>query len=510
MKNDFNKNILKFFYKKVLNCIISYNSLVLAFSGGLDSTVLLDILYCLKNFRVLLNEDYNIPIFNFRVIHINHNLNKYSDFWEKHCIAQCKKYDLFCEVISVNINIYSSCNIESSARNIRYKTLISKLKYGEVLLTAHHKDDQVETLFLALKRGSGPHGLSGMVKDKLFCNQYRLIRPFLDFNKKFLKLYAVKRQLHWIEDMSNYLLNFDRNFIRLKIIPFLNKRWPWFNRSVLRSSKLCAEQELLLDELLSNILNLLIYSDGSINLSELKIMSVIKRNAILRRWFIFLGLKMPSSKNLIYLWNYVVLSKIDSIAVFQFGDWQIRRFQDRLYILSIYHIYNIKKKIIKWSLSDMFLRLPVKLGVLCKNIIDTVSFLSIYKNFDINYINKICLFNNIQWRKNFFFNKDYNFSNIVFNYYGITLVRSPYLNEKVSIRFGSASGLIYIVGKIHGRKLKKLWQELNIPIWQRKIIPLLFYNEILISAIGVFVTHEGKINFNLDKQWFIYWSSSYI
>ncbi|MCA1923051.1 tRNA lysidine(34) synthetase TilS, partial [Buttiauxella noackiae] len=310
---------------------------------------------------------------------------------------------------------------------------------NEVLLTAQHLDDQCETFLLALKRGSGPAGLAAM-PERLPFGETELIRPLLGKTRKDLEAWASEYQLTWIEDESNQDDSYDRNFLRLRVLPEIQQRWPHFPQSVARSAELCGEQEQLLDELLAEELEALIQDDGSLLIEPLKMLSDIRRAALLRRWFARQKAAMPSRAALARLWDEVATSREDANPRLKFGNFEVRRYQGALYWLPLMN--GVDDEIISWSVPFAPLTLPGSLG--------TLYLASIGQE-----------------------------------------IRAPRNDEPVTIRF-KASGQFHIVGRERGRSLKKIWQELGIPPWQRARTPLLYYGEQLIAALGVFVTLDGK------------------
>ncbi|MFT8229671.1 MAG: tRNA lysidine(34) synthetase TilS [Enterobacterales bacterium] len=471
-------NILKkSIYKQITNVIVKYKSLLLAFSGGLDSTVLLYILCKIKNkfFIKDKNKVNNANEISLRVIHINHNFNKNSNKWVKHCKLICNSINVKFKCLSIFLDkkYLKKYGIESSLRYHRYNALKKELNNKEVLLTAHNLDDQTESFLLALKRGSGPKGLSAMLIDSPF-GKTRLLRPLLKFSKIDLLKYANEKNLFWIDDDSNNNIKFDRNFLRLNILPCIKKRWPQFSKVVFRSAQLCYEQEVLLNDLLRNQLSYLILKNCTLNILPLIKMSNIYIYSILRRWLSFNNIKMPSKKQIVILWEEVALSKIDSVAQLKIHNCIIKRFNNCLYIL-----HTLSKITISWFNSY---NINYKHQYTCSYIIQT-------KNLIKN--NKY---------KNYLLNQYLYHSTGTLNKY--VIVRAPYNTENIHIKFGNINGLIHIVGRIHGRSIKKIYQELNIPPWERKNIPLLFYNNNLIAAIGVFTTLFGKKK-DCDLSWII-------
>ncbi|MCV2531405.1 MAG: tRNA lysidine(34) synthetase TilS, partial [Candidatus Lightella neohaematopini] len=251
-----NKDYTKYLQEQVIQCINPYKYLLLSFSGGLDSTVLLDIITTLRN-------KYN-DIF-LRACYIDHQQNNLSNQWLDHCTYECKQRDVLFlyDIIRVNKG-----NFEQNARNQRYKKLLKIIRHNEVLITAHHQNDQVETFFLALKRGSGPRGLSAMSINQPFYHS-RLLRPLLNCSKVMLLSYASQNKLNWINDYSNYDNILDRNFLRNGIIPLLQKRWSNFCQNVTLSTYLCANQEQLTNTLLNNIISGMLFHDGSLIINHI-------------------------------------------------------------------------------------------------------------------------------------------------------------------------------------------------------------------------------------------------
>jgi tRNA(Ile)-lysidine synthase len=201
---------------------------------------------------------------------------------------------------------------------------------GEVLVTAQHLDDQCETFLLALKRGSGPTGLSAMAGESDFAGT-KLLRPLLNESRDSLHRWALAHQLSWIEDESNQDDTYDRNFLRLRVVPLLNARWPHFAEAVARSASLCGEQEQLLDEMLAAELATLVAEDGALAIEPLASMSAPRRAALLRRWLAGLNAPMPSREMPERIWREVALAREDAYPCLRLGHFAVRRYQQRLY-----------------------------------------------------------------------------------------------------------------------------------------------------------------------------------
>ncbi len=411
-----------------------HQKVLLGFSGGLDSTVLLHLLVRLRAQSPPLH-DGQIAL---RAIHIHHGLNSKADLWVEHCRQVCTDWQVEFRTAKVKLDIRQN-GIEAAARHARYRAFQHELQQDEILITAQHLDDQAETFLLALKRGSGPAGLSAMPSRMSFAGT-TLIRPLLNVSRVELEAYAQSQRLQWVEDDSNQDDRYDRNFLRLNIMPLLHQRWPHFPHAVSRSASLCAEQEQLLDELLQASLEVLITTEGSISIPPLVNSSEAKRNALLRRWLNRSGIKMPTREQLQRIWSEVALARQDAEPRFRLGQEDIRRYRQQLWLVPQYQ--DLAGVILAWNIQQV-LMLPDGLGKLSPS------------------------------KK------------------GGIRVRMPNDNEQVTIRFG-VQGNIRIVGRQHSRHSKKLWQELGVAPWLRERIPLLYYNEKLIAALGTFITQEGQ------------------
>jgi tRNA(Ile)-lysidine synthase len=209
----------------------------IAFSGGLDSTVLLHLLAHLAKAE-------SLPALN--AIHVHHGLQTAADDWPEHCRSVCDSLGVPLQV--VHVQVQPGASLERAARNARYAAFIETLQANEVLLTAQHRDDQAETLLFRLLRGAGVRGLSGMPGQRRL-GRGHLLRPLLDVSRADLEAYATGHQLSWIEDPSNQDRQFSRNYLRHQVFPALTDRWPQAVATMARSAAHLSEAQGLLDEL---------------------------------------------------------------------------------------------------------------------------------------------------------------------------------------------------------------------------------------------------------------------
>ena len=209
----------------------------IAFSGGLDSTVLLHLL-------VHLAKTESLPTLS--AIHVHHGLQAAADAWPDHFQSVCDALGVPLQVVRVQVQ--PGASIERAARDARYAAFIEATQANEVLMTAQHRDDQAETLLFRLLRGAGVRGLSGMPSERPL-GRGHLLRPLLNITRAELEAYATEHQLSWIEDPSNQDHQFSRNYLRHQVFPVLTARWPQAVATMARSAAHLSEAQGLLDEL---------------------------------------------------------------------------------------------------------------------------------------------------------------------------------------------------------------------------------------------------------------------
>jgi tRNA(Ile)-lysidine synthase len=269
-------------YSFVLNNINPTEKIYIAYSGGLDSSVLLDIFYKLSIKNSLLVE----------AIHVNHNINKESTNWENHCKAVCNSINIPIKIISTQI-VAEGGGIESAARNKRYEIFTNILQDSEQILTAHHQDDTAETILLRLFRGTGIDGLIGPTEIREL-GKGNLIRPLLSLSKKHLKSYASENGISYIEDKTNFSDDQDRNYIINKILPLVNERWVEPSSRISKTSNLIKNKlDIYKDLFKSNYSEFLL---GEIDLKKLKSLEREVIKEILRFSIKEKNIAMPSQK----------------------------------------------------------------------------------------------------------------------------------------------------------------------------------------------------------------------
>jgi tRNA(Ile)-lysidine synthase len=312
-------------------------SITVALSGGVDSVVLLHLLHQLQKTHH----------FTLKASHVHHGLSKNADKWVKFCEKLCAKLSISLDVHYIQLPQKKSLGIEGEARRLRYEKLLQSKT--DLVVLAHHEDDQAETFLLQLIRGAGVKGLSAMAH---FDDRRRLWRPLLNASRIDIERYAKKHQLKWIEDESNQNTDFDRNFIRSKILPILKNRFTHIIKVISRSSSHLAEAQYLLDELAKIDLKKYLKSSNykhKLHVKTLDKLSNSRAKNILRYWLEINDQLMPSKDLLDELLRQALTAKKDATIKIELSkEFEIRRYQDEIYIVSKKH-KNLKNYEIIWA-----------------------------------------------------------------------------------------------------------------------------------------------------------------
>lgn len=396
----------------------------LAYSGGVDSQVLLQIAATLPQFL-------SQPI-TINAVHVHHGLSPHATAWASHCQQQCDALQIPLNIVYINVHHEKGHSLEETARDQRYREFAKLMDGNSVLLTAHHQDDQAETVLLRLFSGSGPKGLASMPAIRTL-GQGMLMRPLLTFSRQQIDAFAREKLLSWIEDESNLNSQFSRNFVRGQIIPLLQKRWPALTSTLARSAALCHETDSLLQELMQNDIELVKTAEKNrLNVSALKLLSKAKQAYLLRHWIECNGHILPSYAQLNELISSLLWSEEDRMPVLKWNNTCVRRFQDELYIESLSQTFVLKT--LEWNLKNP-LFLPSDLGQLNASLVEGQG------------------------------------------------VKLP-SDAIVTVKFRHGGERAHPQGRVGSHPLKKLFQEWKIPPWKRDKIPLIYYQQHLIAVVG--------------------------
>lgn len=437
-----------------LNALEDNSTIWIAYSGGMDSHVLLHMM------SLLLGEQKE----RMKALHINHDIHRDAGKWQEHCRKVCE--GLGVAMVSIKVKLPKGAgSMETRAREARYRAFERKLGADDYLFLAHHQDDQVETMLFHLMRGAGLRGLSGMPATRAL-GKGQLFRPLLGFSREELREYAATHKLSWIDDSSNLDLKHDRNYLRHEILPLLEKRWPGFRNNWSRTAEICAEADAILSEQAKRDFRAV----NAGNLYRIDIDSLLRFppahcRRVLRYWLLGVAeqhaLPQPDFTALQRILDEVVTAADDAMPEVSWSNQRktlaVRRYAGHLYALTPFR-EPVPRKTRVWDLSQ-----PFPLGR------------------EGGQLELIPVSEN-----------------------GLSLGKIKEL--QVRFRAGGESA------KPSGRKtrpLKKLLQDYHIPPWLRDRVPLLYHNDELVAAGDLFVT-EKYFRKQGRKLYRIRWNREYL
>ena len=416
---------------------------LIAYSGGLDSHVLLHLMVCLRE-----EAGYGI-----RAVHVNHNIQRESRDWAGHCEDTCQALGVELEVIDVDAGRPGKEGPESRARHKRYAALEDILAEGEVLLTAHHRDDQVETLLLRLFRGSGVLGLASMRAVRSFGKGLHA-RPLLQHTREQLSAYAGDNNLDWVEDPSNADTRLDRNYVRHEVIPVIKNRWPSVDLPVTRTIQVFSEtQELLDDVAQQDLLNCITENPDIVAVGPVKQLSIPRQKNLVRYWSRTLELPPPDSRSVSRIISEVLQARHDSNAQVRWKGAELHRYGRRIQLTAPPGEFD-SSAIRAW---DFTAPCPLEFGELT-----------------------------------------------AVEGHGNGLKRGSCNGARIEVRYRNGGEKIRLPGRTCRHKLKKLFQEAATPPWLRERVPLIYVGDRLAMVAG-FWTDADFVAAPEEPSWIITW-----
>ena len=292
--------------------------LVLGFSGGLDSSLLLAALVR-AGFAARLD-----------AVHVAHGLQPAAQAWGEHCAAIAAAQGVRFSV--AHLSLSPGANLEARARDARRAALVDATPADGALLLAHHADDQAETVLLRLLRGAGPAGLAAMAPRSIFENRL-LLRPLLDTPRATLAALAREWGLVWVEDPTNTDVTPDRNFLRHQVLPALTGRWPGLVATLGRDARLQAEAAALQADIAATDCDALLRADGSLSLRGLAALSRVRQRNLLYGWLRATGRRAPAEKVLQRVLDELAGAGQDRLPEVAWPEGVFCRYRDGLYLL---------------------------------------------------------------------------------------------------------------------------------------------------------------------------------
>lgn len=393
----------------------------IAYSGGVDSHVLLHLCASIKSLKDKIT-----------AVYVHHGLQAEAEVWARHCEKTAEELGVSFLTLRVNAVAAPGESPEEAARNARYTVLKSLMGCDDVLLLAQHREDQLETVLLQLFRGSGLRGLSGMPESMAF-GRGVMLRPLFNVAKQEINDYAQSHQLSWVEDPSNQCNDYDRNYLRNAVVPLLKQRWPAIDKTVARSAKHCADAEVLVSEVADELFSAVFdAADKTLCISRLLEHQSHPQQLVIRHWFRRLGLKMPAQAFVGRILSQVVAASKDGNPVLSGQGYDVRRYRDKLYCVQ--QVMQEPLQDVVWPAGQSSIKIANDQTLSC-----------------------------------------------VASSAGI--LREQWQNARVEVRFRRGGEKICLPGRTGHHSLKNLFQEAGIPPWERESFPLIYLNDTL-AAVG--------------------------
>jgi len=410
----------------------------IAFSGGVDSHVLL---HAMATLRPQLFATLN-------AVHVNHGLNPRAPEWAAHAVSVCDVLDIPCHVFNVDATPNKGESPEAAARDARYHAFSQLIEQGDLLLTAHHQEDQAETLLLQLFRGGGPHGLASMPLVTPF-SEGHLARPLLSVDQALINLYADEKSLHWIEDPSNRNCGFERNYLRHEVVPLLKAHWPAISKTLSRSARHCADAAELLDELAADDLRRLLGSAPSdamrLPLAGLREMTARRRVNLIRFWIRKTGLTIVSKKIINQFERSFINAKEDAMPLIKWPGGELRRYRRDIYVMPPLVSFDTSQ-CFEWEWNKAPLVLPAGLGSLQAHLIECGDGHNSLQTLNLRQCEQL----------------------------------------PMTVRFRRGGERCQLAGRKNRHELKGLLQQSGVPPWQRDRIPLIYLGDQLAAVVGYY------------------------
>jgi tRNA(Ile)-lysidine synthase len=422
----------------------SANKFWLAYSGGMDSSVLLHLFYSNK-------EKIKLQI---EVLYVNHGLQSEADDWAVFCQKQCEDYDFPFTELKISDSCPKGESVEAWAREKRYQLIDDIMQPNDVLFSGHHKDDQVETFFLQALRGAGPRGLSAMPLIKKKKDTF-YARPLLNYSREEIKQYASEHDLNWQDDKSNSDSRYDRNYFRHKLSPIIESRWPAYRDTINRLIEHQKETRLMLDELaVEDINNAKRDNEFSLDINIIKTLSQARQKNLMFAWLEQLNLQIPGSRHIEKIISDIINSDLEKSPCVNWADVEIRRYKNTLYAFKKMQDYDVDTEF-KWQPE------------------------SILNIFEETLIAKPAK--------------------------GIGLSQDKVDKNNFIVRFRKGGEKIKPDNASHSKTVKQLFQERSVLPWYRDKFPLVYINDELAAIPGFCVDKKYRAE-NDEPSWEIHWS----
>lgn len=415
-------------------------------SGGADSVVLLHLLHMAA------------PRHSWKLsaLHVHHGISRNADAWADFCAGLCARYGIPLHIEHVDIAPLRGHGIEAAARKLRHAAFAGQ--DCDFVALAHHADDQAETLLLQLLRGAGVRGASAMPLLSGREGSPALVRPLLDFFRREILEYAAAHELQWIEDESNADESYPRNFLRHRVLPLLERKFPACRETLARSARHFAEASELLDDLArqdaqlpSSSLSGEEWGEGTLEITRLQSLSPPRARNLMRYFLHRLGAPMPQAAQLDDMLHQLCGARRDAVVCIEYGGsyalceggcWQVRRYLGRVYAMRALPGFD-RSQALSWN-GEAVLEWPA-----------------------------------LNARLRFDRAED-----------GISRTKLRHAPVTLRLRGGGETMRPFADGP--ARTLKNLLQEHHVPPWRRERLPLLYCGDDLVCVPGVAISAEYR------------------
>jgi tRNA(Ile)-lysidine synthase len=300
---------------------VDASGLVVAVSGGADSSSLLAASALL---------DPPVRALPLRAVHVDHGLQEAAAGFRRGCSDLAARFEVPLTVCTARVELRSGESIEAAARDARYAALAGELRPKECLLTAHHGDDQAETLLLQALRGAGLKGLAAMPACRPLGAGWHL-RPLLAVTRRALRDFGAALGLEAGLDPMNLDLRFDRNYLRARVWPRLLERWPAAGVALARAARHAGEGADLLQRIAGDDLAAL--RDGeALSLPRLRRLPPARQVNLLRHWIAIRTATTPSSARLREALRQLLHASADHQPSVVWRECALRRYRDRVFL----------------------------------------------------------------------------------------------------------------------------------------------------------------------------------
>lgn len=414
----------------LLPAVPAGGSILLGLSGGVDSAVLLHLLAELS------------PRHSWRLsaLHVHHGISPHADEWAAFCRKLCGQYGIPFQLEYVDIAPLRERGVEAAARELRHAALARQSV--DFIALAHHRDDQAETLLLQLLRGAGVKGAAAMAAVQARVGMPTVLRPLLDVSRSELLDFAARNQLRWVNDDSNSDDRYPRNYLRHRVLPLVEKKYPAYRETLARSARHFAEAAELLDQLAQQDMQEAVHGEA-LEVACLQSMDPVRGKNLLRYFLAWRGAPLPPAPRLEELLQQLCVAREDAAVCVTFGGWQVRRYQGRVYAMPVLQEFE-RNVVLPWQGEDE-LSWPA--------------------------LNVWIRFEHVHGA-------------------GISLARLH--DAPVTLRLRSGGETLRPGLGASRRSLKNLLQERQVPPWQRERLPLLYCGDELVCVPGVAIAAEYR------------------